>query len=158
MPAKVGVHPLLEVFFHAMSAHVPSMKSVGCKWIECYPNNPKKFGIPQTTGLLVLNNVLSGCPIAVMDCTWITAMCTPAVTVLAAKALHPNAETFGMFGYGFQGIEHVRYAVKTLKNLLLMSNFESLIQAVVKGNEPDVVAGVNRFSYGYLLNWTFFME
>ncbi len=117
MPAKIGVHPWEEVFFHAMPAYVPEQRAVGCKWIECYPNNPKKYNLPQTTGLLVLNDVLSGVPIAVMDCTWITAMRTPAVTVLAAAALHPNAENFGMFGCGVQGIEHVRYVVKTLKNL-----------------------------------------
>lgn len=138
MPAKIGVHPLTEVFFHAMPAYVPSKNAVGMKWIECYPNNPKKFNLPQTTGVLVLNDVLSGCPIAIMDCTWLTAMRTPAVTVLAAAALHPDAETFGMFGCGVQGIEHVRFIVKALKNLkkiyindiseAAMDNLISLVQ------------------------------
>ncbi len=117
MPAKIGVHPLEEVFFHAMPAYVPSKNAVGAKWIECYPNNPEKFDLPQTTGLLVMNDVLSGCPLAIMDSTWLTAMRTPAVTVLAAAALHPDAETFGMFGCGVQGIEHVRFVVKTLPKL-----------------------------------------
>lgn len=117
MPAKIGVHPYEDVFFHAMPAYVPSQKAVGAKWIECYPQNPSKFGLPQTTGLLVMNDVESGCPMAIMDCTWLTAMRTPAVTVLAAAALHPEAETFGMFGCGVQGIEHVRYVVKTLQHL-----------------------------------------
>lgn len=117
MPAKIGVHPLPEVFFHAMPAYVPARRALGMKWIECYPNNPAGFGLPQTTGLLVLNDILSGCPIAVMDCTWLTAMRTPAVTVLAAAALHPDAETFGMFGCGVQGIEHVRFAPRTLPRL-----------------------------------------
>ena len=117
MPAKIGIHPWTEVFFHAMPAYVPEQRALGCKWIECFPNNPKKYSLPQTTGLLILNDVLSGVPIAVMDCTWLTAMRTPAVTVLAAEALHSDAEYFGMFGCGVQGIEHVRYVVKTLKNL-----------------------------------------
>ena len=76
MPAKIGIHPYEEVFYHAMPAYVPSQKAAGMKWIECYPNNPTKFGLPQTTGLLILNDILTGCPIAVMDCTWITAMRT----------------------------------------------------------------------------------
>lgn len=117
MPAKIGVHPHEEVFFHAMPAYVPSKLALGIKWIECFPNNPAKFNLPQTTGLLILNDLLSGCPIAIMDCAWITAMRTPAVTVLAAAALHPDAETFGMFGCGVQGIEHVKFAVHTLKKL-----------------------------------------
>lgn len=117
MPAKVGVHPFEEVFYHAMPAYVPSKLACGMKWIECYPNNPSKFNLPQTTGLIILNDILSGCPIAIMDGTWITAMRTPAVTVLAAGALHPDAETFGMFGCGVQGIEHCKFIVHTLKNL-----------------------------------------
>jgi ornithine cyclodeaminase/alanine dehydrogenase-like protein (mu-crystallin family) len=117
MPAKIGVHPFNNVFYHAMPAYVPSVKVVGVKWIECYPSNPQNYNLPQTTGLLILNDVLSGCPVALMDATWITAMRTPAVTALAAGALHPEAETFGMFGCGVQGIEHCRFIVNTLKKL-----------------------------------------
>lgn len=117
MPAKVGVHPLGEVFFHAMPAYVPGNKAVGLKWIECYPSNPARFNLPQTTGLLVINDVLSGCPLVVMDATVVTAVRTPAVTVLAAAALHRDAETFGMFGCGVQGMEHCRYIVRVLEKL-----------------------------------------
>ncbi len=117
MPAKIGIHPFVEVFYHAMPAYVPSRLACGCKWIECYPQNPKKYGMPQTTGLLIMNETMCGAPVAVMDCTWITAMRTPAVTVIAAAALHPDAETFGMFGCGVQGVEHVRFAPKVLKKL-----------------------------------------
>ncbi len=117
MPAKIGVHPLPEVFFHAMPAYVPGKNAVGCKWIECYPLNKERFNLDQTTGLLIINDVYSGCPIAIMDCAWVTAMRTPAVTVLAAAALHPDATTYGQFGCGVQGIEHVRFVVRTLKKL-----------------------------------------
>lgn len=141
MPAKIGVHPWEEVFFHAMPAYVPEQRAVGCKWIECYPNNPKKYNLPQTTGLLVLNDVLSGVPIAVMDCTWLTAMRTPAVTVLSAAALHPNAEYFGMFGCGVQGIEHVRYVVKALKNLKKIYVYdvvEAAADNLIKLVQPEI--------------------
>lgn len=117
MPAKIGIHPFTEVFYHAMPAYVPSRLATGCKWIECYPQNPKKYDMPQTTGLLIMNDTMSGAPVAIMDATWITAMRTPAVTVLAAAALHPDAETFGMFGCGVQGEEHVRFVHRTLKKL-----------------------------------------
>jgi ornithine cyclodeaminase/alanine dehydrogenase len=155
MPAKIGVHPFPEVFFHAMPAYVPSKLALGMKWIECYPGNPAKFNLPQTTGLLLLNDILSGCPIAIMDSTWITAMRTPAVTVLAAAALHPDAETFGMFGCGVQGVEHVRYVGHTLKRLKtiyvydvkeasmdqLIAEVQPQIQAkIVKGKSFEAVA------------------
>ena len=51
MPAKIGIHPYEDVFFHAMPAYVPGNLACGCKWIECYPRNPKDYGLPQTTGL-----------------------------------------------------------------------------------------------------------
>ncbi|TSB21330.1 ornithine cyclodeaminase family protein [Streptomyces benahoarensis] len=154
MPAKIGVHPYTEVFYHAMPAYVPGMNAVGCKWIECYPNNPQKFGIPQTTGLMVINDVESGVPVAIMDSTWVTAMRTPAVTVLAAAKLHPGAESFGMFGCGVQGKEHVRYAAEALpglKTLYVYDNREAAADALidelqdhvpftlVKGESPEAV-------------------
>jgi len=117
MPAKIGVHPFPEVFFHAMPAYVPYMTACGCKWIGCYPNNPVKHNLPQTSSLLVLNEITTGYPMAVMDGAWITAMRTPAVTVIAAEALHKDAESFGMFGCGVQGVEHVRFVCNTLKKL-----------------------------------------
>lgn len=117
MPAKIGIHPWDDVFFHAMPAYVPKSKACGCKWIECFPRNPKDYALPQTTGLQVMNDITTGVPYAVMDCTWLTAMRTPAVTALAAAALHPGAKTFGMFGCGVQGIHHVRYIVKALPDL-----------------------------------------
>ena len=117
MPAKIGIHPYADVFYHAMPAYVPGNAACGMKWIGCYPRNPKEHGLAQTTGLLVLNDIMTGAPVAVMDCTWLTAKRTPAVTVLAAAALHPGATSFGMFGCGVQGVEHVRFAAKALKKL-----------------------------------------
>ena len=46
-----------------------------------------------------------------------TAMRTPAVTILSAAALHPGAETFGMFGCGVQGKEHIKNADEALSEL-----------------------------------------
>jgi ornithine cyclodeaminase/alanine dehydrogenase len=148
MPAKIGVHPFQDVFFHAMPAYVPSRLALGMKWIECYPGNPARFNLPQTTGLLLLNDILSGCPIAIMDCAWITAMRTPAVTVLAAAALHPEAETFGMFGCGVQGVEHVKFAGLTLDKLKTIyiydvkeENMDQLIAQVQPKVQAKIVKG-----------------
>jgi len=148
MPAKIGVHPFPEVFFHAMPAYVPSSKALGMKWIECYPDNPARFSLPQTTGLLLLNDILSGCPIAIMDSAWITSQRTPAVTVLAAAALHPDAESFGMFGCGVQGIEHVRYVSHTLHKLKTIyiydvkeENMDRLAAALQPGIRAKIVKG-----------------
>jgi ornithine cyclodeaminase/alanine dehydrogenase len=148
MPAKIGVYPSEEVFCHAMPAYVPSSRAMGLKWIGCNPNNPAKYQRPQTTGLLLLNDILSGCPIAIMDCAWITASRTPAVTVLAAAALHPDAETFGMFGCGVQGSGHVRFVPHTLKKLKTITiydvneaNMDRLIAEVQPKIAPRIIKG-----------------
>ena len=117
MPAKIGIHPWSDVFFHAMPAYVPNSKACGIKWIECFPRNPKEFQLPQTTGLQIMNDIETGVPYAVMDCAWLTSMRTPAVTALTAAKFHPDAEYFGMFGCGVQGVGHVKYIPRTLKNL-----------------------------------------
>lgn len=117
MPAKIGIHPHEDVFFHAMPAYVPGQMACGCKWIGCYPRNPKDYNLVQTSSVLILNEIMTGFPMAIMDGTWITAMRTPAVTSVAAEMLHPDAKTFGMFGCGVQGVQHVRFIVHTLKHL-----------------------------------------
>lgn len=117
MPAKIGIHPWPDVFFHAMPAYVPNNLACGLKWIECFPRNPRQFGLDQTTGLLILNDIETGVPYAVMDCAWLTAMRTPAVSALTAAAFHPDAEYFGMFGCGVQGVEHVKFMSRVLPRL-----------------------------------------
>lgn len=150
MPAKIGVQPFQNVFFHAMPAYVPSKNALGMKWIECYPDNPIKFNLPQTSSLLILNDIQSGYPVAIMDGTWITALRTPAVTLLAAAALHPYAESFGMFGCGVQGIGHVRFAAKTLKKLKKIyiydisdSAMDNLIKTVQPLVDVEIIKGKN---------------
>jgi len=92
MPAKVGVHPYSDVFYHAMPAYVPEKRAAGCKWIECYPQNPRKFDLPQTTGLLVMNDIESGAPVAVMDSAWITSVRTHVQAILTKLQVHSRLE------------------------------------------------------------------
>ncbi|MDO4582373.1 MAG: ornithine cyclodeaminase family protein [Bacillota bacterium] len=141
MPAKIGVHPWPDVFFHAMPAYVPGNRACGIKWIECFPRNPEHFGLPQTTGLLVLNDITTGVPYAVMDSSWLTAMRTPAVTALAAAALHGDAESFGMFGCGVQGREHVRYICRTLpklKKIYVYDVREETADQLIRDIQPEI--------------------
>jgi ornithine cyclodeaminase/alanine dehydrogenase len=73
------------------------------KWVSGFPENSKR-GLPYITGLLILNDVETGLPVAVMDCVWITAMRTGAATAVAAKYLaRPDASTAGILGCGVQG-------------------------------------------------------
>lgn len=103
MPPKPGIHTMPDAFIHAMPAYVPSMRSAGIKWVSGYPGNFQR-GLPYISGLIVLNDVETGIPYAVMDCTWITAMRTGAASALSAKYLaRPDSETIGILACGVQG-------------------------------------------------------
>ena len=103
MPPKPGVHPRPDSFLHAMPAWIPALHSVGIKWVSGYPENQAR-GEPYIMGLLILNDEETGRPLAVMDCTWITAQRTGAATAVAAKYLaRPEAETVAILGCGVQG-------------------------------------------------------
>ena len=141
MPAKIGIHPYEDVFFHAMPAYVPAQNAAGIKWIECFPRNPRQYGLPQTTGVQIMNDIPTGVPVAIMDCTWITEMRTPAVTALSAAALRPSTEYFGMYGCGVQGKAHLRYIVRTLKNLKKIYVYdihEDAVKRAIEEVQPEI--------------------
>jgi ornithine cyclodeaminase/alanine dehydrogenase len=103
MPPKPGIHTQPDAFIHAMPAYIPALRSAGIKWVSGYPSNQAR-GLPYITGLLILNDVDTGIPLAVMDCSWITAYRTAAATALAARYLaRPDSQTAGILACGVQG-------------------------------------------------------
>ncbi len=107
MPPKPGIHTRPEAFIHAMPAHIPALRSAGIKWVSGYPENQKN-GLPYITGLMILNDVETGFPYAVMDCTWITAYRTGAASTVAAKYLaRPDSKIAGILACGVQGRTHL---------------------------------------------------
>lgn len=107
MPPKPGIHPGGgDNFIHAMPAYIPAMGAAGVKWVSGFPENYKR-GLPYITGLLILNDPETGVPMAVMDCTWITAMRTAAASAVAARRLaRPESSSLGVLGCGVQGLTH----------------------------------------------------
>jgi ornithine cyclodeaminase/alanine dehydrogenase-like protein (mu-crystallin family) len=114
MPPKPGIHPGGgDNFVHAMPAYIPDLKSAGVKWVSGFPENHKK-NLPYISGLLILNDVETGLPLAVMDCVWITAKRTGAATALSARHLaRSESSVVGVLGCGVQGKSNVE-ALKVL--------------------------------------------
>jgi ornithine cyclodeaminase/alanine dehydrogenase len=103
MPPKPGIHTRIDSFIHAMPAYIPSAGAAGMKWVSGYPGNLEK-DLPYISGLLILNDPETGMPIAVMDCTWITAKRTGAATAVAARYLaRPESSSIGIIACGVQG-------------------------------------------------------
>jgi ornithine cyclodeaminase/alanine dehydrogenase len=108
MPPKPSIHPGgKDNFMNAMLAYIPDLKSAGVKWVSGFPENSKR-GLPYIAGLLIFNDVESGLPLAVMDCSWITAKRTGAATALSARHLaRPESSLIGMLGCGIQGRSNI---------------------------------------------------
>ncbi len=107
MPPKPGIHPKPDAFIHAMPAFIEGLGAAGIKWVSGFPENQKR-GLPYISGLIVLNDVETGFPTAVIDCTWVTAHRTGAASALSAKYLaRPESETLGVLACGVQGRTHL---------------------------------------------------
>lgn len=107
---------------NAMPAYVGGEYDVfGIKWIAGFPKNPALYGLPRATGFFVLNDSWKGIPLAIMDCTLLSAMRTGAVTGVGAKYMaRPDSETVAMIGAGVQArtqLEALKVALPGLKDV-----------------------------------------
>ena len=105
---------------NAMPAYVGGEYDVfGIKWIAGFPKNPARHGLPRATGFFVLNDSWKGIPLAIMDCTLLSAMRTGAVTGVGAKYMaRPDSESVAMIGAGVQArtqLEALKVALPGLK-------------------------------------------
>ena len=102
-PPKPGIHSKSDSFIHAMPAYYEKLDIGGLKWVSGYPSN-RSIGLPQIAGLMIVNDMDTGMPLAVMDCRWITAVRTAAVSAITAKyCALPGTTSLGIVGCGVQG-------------------------------------------------------
>lgn len=87
---------------------------VGMKWVSSFTSN---YGLdmPAVMGVMILNDVDTGRPLAIMDCRWITAVRTGAASGVAAKYLaRKDSAVAGIVGAGTQG----RYNLLAISEVL----------------------------------------
>lgn len=150
MPPKTPIHPGGDQnFLHAMPAYVKGVEAASVKWVGGAPGNAA-FGLPTITGLLILNDPVTMLPLAVMDCTWITAMRTAAANATAMKYLGPkHASEIAIIGCGVQGRSNL-LAIGTLypevQRVRAFDTNPQVLEAFVTdtratGKEVDPVSG-----------------
>ena len=83
---------------NAIPAYSPDFNLVGLKWAsKIYDNKTKK--IPDESGLIILSDHKTGCPLAMMDSTTITDLHTSAAILLSAKKLAlPDSTVISVVG------------------------------------------------------------
>jgi ornithine cyclodeaminase/alanine dehydrogenase len=97
MPPKLGVSPRPGALFHAMPARIPDV--AGLKWISVFADRR-----PALSALIVLNDLETGAPRAIVEGTYLTALRTAAATAIAARRLaRSDAETVAIIGPGLEG-------------------------------------------------------
>ena len=102
-PPKPGVHSKDNSFIHAMPSYLKQMGKLGIKWVSGYPDN-YQHDLPSIAGVIVLNSAETGQILSIMDCRWVTAVRTAAVSALAAlKLAKRHARILGIVGAGVQG-------------------------------------------------------
>jgi ornithine cyclodeaminase/alanine dehydrogenase len=102
-PPKPGIHAKSDSFIHAMPAYYRKLGIGGIKWVSGYPSN-RELGLPQILGVMITNDMETGVPTSIMDCRWITAVRTAAVSAVTAKfCASKGSSTLGVIGCGVQG-------------------------------------------------------
>lgn len=91
---------------NCMPATLIAEKICGMKWVSVFPSNATK-SVQNVTGIMLLSELETGFPIAVIDGTLSTKMRTAAVGCTAAKYLAPSkVETIGIIGAGEEARMH----------------------------------------------------
>lgn len=119
MPAKVYLE-VPQGDFRAMPAYIGG--AAGLKWVNMHPHNPEHFGLPSVMALIVVNDPITGQPLAILEGALITALRTAAASALATRLLaRPDADRLGIFGCGAQAPHQIRAIsrVRRLREILV---------------------------------------
>ena len=118
VPTKIGVHPdRANAFLHAMPAWVGDARALGMKWISYFPGNFDR-GLPDSTGIIILNDPDHGLPCCIMEGMYVTFLRTAACAAVAAKYLAPRPpKTLGLIGCGGLGLWSLRVLSATFPSI-----------------------------------------
>lgn len=129
---------------NCMPATLIAEKICGMKWVSVFPSNASK-GIQNVTGIMLLSELETGFPIAVIDGTLSTKMRTAAVGCTAAKYLAPSrVEKIGIIGAGEEARMHftlLKHLFPTINECRVSSLNTEIEQGFIdkfKGIVPDV--------------------
>ncbi len=106
--AVVPIRTQLEVARHEgitlfMPAYLQGSDDLGVKIVSVFPHNLER-GLSTIHALVVVVDAGTGCPVAVMDGTYLTALRTGAASGAATDLLaRPDARVAAVFGAGAQG-------------------------------------------------------
>jgi ornithine cyclodeaminase/alanine dehydrogenase-like protein (mu-crystallin family) len=125
IPTKIGVHPTHRgSFLHAIPAWVGEARALGMKWISYFPGNLGS-GIPDSTGIIILNDPDTGHPVCIMEGMYVTFLRTAACATVAVRNLMakpPQSLTLvGCGGLGKWSLHMMTAAFPSLSEIFVAS-------------------------------------
>lgn len=142
VPTKIGVHPeRANTFLHAMPAWVGGTRALGMKWVSYFPGNFDR-GLPDSTGIIILNDPDVGLPRCIMEGMYVTFLRTAACAAVAAKYLAPKPpRTLGLIGCGGLGLWSLRImtaAFPSISQVFVSSRTRQSREAFCANMAPEV--------------------
>lgn len=116
LPDKIS-----QIFNEGLQTRINCMPSTllkegvcGVKWVSVFPNNPKLYNKQNVSGVILLSEIKTGFPFAIVDGTLITALRTACLGAIGAKYLaRKDSSVYGTIGTGEQAKTHF-LVMKTL--------------------------------------------
>jgi ornithine cyclodeaminase/alanine dehydrogenase len=106
MKPKLGLQASSGTLFLASAGVLDTPAYGGVKWLGVADNDQRN--LPHIAGLILLNDVETGMPVAAMDARWITGVRTAAITAVAARRLaRADAASIGFVACGLQARAHL---------------------------------------------------
>ncbi len=104
-------------FFQSLVGASSDADRAMVKWVSIVAGNSGS-GLPNVTAMIVLNDLETGQPLAILDGNWITAARTAAMTAVAASYLaRVDSRAIGFVGCGVQAQSHLSALISALPGL-----------------------------------------
>jgi len=106
----------------------------GTKIVNVHPENPKK-GLKTVMAAIILNDLKTGIPLALMDGTYITALRTGAASAVAIKYLaKKSAQSLGVIGAGSQALTQIAaiFKIRAIKEIAVYDIKEEAVENLAK--------------------------
>lgn len=98
-----------------MPSYSNSLKIAATKIVNVHPDN-YKLGLRTVMASIIVNDIKTGLPLAVMDGTYITGIRTGAASAVATKYLaRKNSKTLGVVGAGQQAVYQIIALMSVIK-------------------------------------------
>jgi ornithine cyclodeaminase/alanine dehydrogenase-like protein (mu-crystallin family) len=117
----------------AMPAYLSDAGGLATKLVTSFAGNPSR-GLPLIMGVVVLNDAVTGAPLAVMDGAMITGLRTAATSALSCRLLAiPEARSLAVIGSGLQARTHIDalLRVRPISDIRVTSRTREGAQALV---------------------------